>query len=402
MTLPNMTPDIANSILDWIDPDDEPRTNGAESDYYESLSPPYQAKNGPLDSLEELLLVKGVTPQLLLGNDRNRNGVLEPDEDDGTGTLDRGWLAYLTVYSREQNVDSQGNPRINVNDPDLNTLYQNLTTAVGQDLANYILAYRTYGPASGAPGSGNGGRPSPGPSPAGGATAGNVVVVTGRGQSSQTGSTIASGGGAAAAGGPQLSFNQINTRGGSRRSIASLYELVNSSVSIPGNTPQAPATTYPSPLRDPSAQQQLLPQLLDECTTVKATEIPARINVNTAAQTVLSALPGLTDADVQSILDNRPDPTSTDPPDPIYQTTAWLITRANFSPAKLQSLERYITARTQVYRIQVVGYFDAGGPTCRLEAIIDTNQGQPRILALRDLTELGKGFNLDNPQGANP
>src|SRR4051794_40501427 len=34
MTLPNMTEDVANAILDWIDPDDEPRTNGAENDYY--------------------------------------------------------------------------------------------------------------------------------------------------------------------------------------------------------------------------------------------------------------------------------------------------------------------------------------------------------------------------------
>src|SRR5262249_10422864 len=147
MTLPNMTEDIANSILDWLDPDDSPRTSGAENDYYQSLSQPYSCKNGPLDSLEELLLVKGVTPQLLFGNDRNRNGILDADEED-SGNLDLGWSAYLTVYTHELNLDSQGNQRIYVNDSDLNTLSQNLTSAVGQDLANYIIAYRLYGPAS--------------------------------------------------------------------------------------------------------------------------------------------------------------------------------------------------------------------------------------------------------------
>src|SRR5207248_10535869 len=105
----------------WLDPDDDPRASGAESSYYSGLNPPYKCKNGPLDSLEELLFVSGVTPQLLLGNDRNRNGVLDPDEDDGSGVVDRGWAAYLTVYSRERNVDSTGAPRVYVNGQDLPT-----------------------------------------------------------------------------------------------------------------------------------------------------------------------------------------------------------------------------------------------------------------------------------------
>jgi hypothetical protein len=58
---------IADSILDWIDKDDQHRINGAESDYYQSLNPAYPAKNGPLDSLEELLQIKGVTPELFFG-----------------------------------------------------------------------------------------------------------------------------------------------------------------------------------------------------------------------------------------------------------------------------------------------------------------------------------------------
>src|SRR5207253_3613271 len=77
--LPNMTEEIADAIIDWIDADDEPRANGAESDYYSGLG--YRCKNGPLDTLEELLLVRGVTPQLLFGSDTNRNGKMDANED---------------------------------------------------------------------------------------------------------------------------------------------------------------------------------------------------------------------------------------------------------------------------------------------------------------------------------
>src|SRR5579883_3038289 len=60
-------PTITSSIQDWLDADDETHVNGAESDYYMTLDPPYRAKNGPIDDLSELLLVKGVTPDIYWG-----------------------------------------------------------------------------------------------------------------------------------------------------------------------------------------------------------------------------------------------------------------------------------------------------------------------------------------------
>jgi general secretion pathway protein K len=63
---------VSDSILDWIDPDDQPRIAGAESDYYLSLTPPYQAKNGPLDDLTELMLIRGVTPDMFYGTDLSK------------------------------------------------------------------------------------------------------------------------------------------------------------------------------------------------------------------------------------------------------------------------------------------------------------------------------------------
>lgn len=61
-----LTP-IVGAILDWIDPDDNTHIQGAEDSYYEGLEPPYLAKNGPLDDLSELLLIKGITPDLYWG-----------------------------------------------------------------------------------------------------------------------------------------------------------------------------------------------------------------------------------------------------------------------------------------------------------------------------------------------
>jgi general secretion pathway protein K len=58
---------VVNSIIDWIDADDHTHPEGAESEFYQSLSPPYLAKNGPIDDITELLLIKGVTPEIYYG-----------------------------------------------------------------------------------------------------------------------------------------------------------------------------------------------------------------------------------------------------------------------------------------------------------------------------------------------
>ncbi len=66
---------IVDSILDWKDADNLTRLNGAEDDYYSKLPNPYKAKNGNFDTLEELLLVKGVTQKILYG-DEEKQGLI--------------------------------------------------------------------------------------------------------------------------------------------------------------------------------------------------------------------------------------------------------------------------------------------------------------------------------------
>ncbi len=161
---------------------------------------------------------------------------------------------------------------------------------------------------------------------------------------------------------------------------------------------------YASPLNDPGMLQTLLPELLNVATLVQTTEIPARININTASAAVLSTLPGLTANDVQNILSIRPRAVSQGQTfDESFQTPTWLLTSAQLSLQTLQTLDQYITTRSQVYRVQSVGYFDGGkGPTIRLEAVIDTNAGRPRILAWRPLSELGKGWTNTGGGDARP
>jgi len=62
--------DIVDAIKDWIDADDEPTGFGAENSYYKGLDTPYPCKNGPLDSIDELLKIKGITRDLFYGSEK--------------------------------------------------------------------------------------------------------------------------------------------------------------------------------------------------------------------------------------------------------------------------------------------------------------------------------------------
>ncbi len=137
LKLPGMTAELAASIIDWRDTDSDVTAGGAEDEYYLLQPTPYHCKNGPFETVDEILLVKGASEDLLYGEDTNLNGLLDPQENDGDvseppdnadGRLDRGFYDYVTVYSTEANVDGEGNTRINVSDAtarsDLQTLLQ--------------------------------------------------------------------------------------------------------------------------------------------------------------------------------------------------------------------------------------------------------------------------------------
>ena len=65
----SLIPYLVDAIFDWRDEDDARGVNGAESEHYEVLG--YMAKNGPIDDLRELLLIKDITPEMYWGNATN-------------------------------------------------------------------------------------------------------------------------------------------------------------------------------------------------------------------------------------------------------------------------------------------------------------------------------------------
>ena len=380
MMLPNMTADIADAIVDWVDADETQRPNGAESGVYQGMTPAYACKNGPISSLEELLLVRGVTPQLLFGNDRNRNGVLDPGEDDGT-EFNRGWSEYLTCYGREVNIDSDGNTRVDLNTADLATLSASLTAVVGQDLSDYIVYTRSTNKAVAV---------APLTPPSTTTTAvqmGNIVRImttTDPGQVAAPASELR-----------DLVQKIVDAKGQGTRKLSSTMTLYNTQIPLdptpaqPG-MPQQPQKVVACPLNDTAALQQLLPLLLDKTSAATGYELSPRINVNTAPREVLMALPGLLDTDADSLISTR---STLTPTDPATLSGAWIVTQAKLSADKFKNIEKYISGRTFTYRIHSVGYFGkTGGPVSRVEAVVDVALAQPRILYYRDLTDLGRGF----------
>ena len=81
---PFMTPEFAAAIADWRDEDQEVRENGAESESYSRSDPAYVPKDGPFREHRGAPPGPAARPKRsLLGEDFNRNGILDPNEDDG-------------------------------------------------------------------------------------------------------------------------------------------------------------------------------------------------------------------------------------------------------------------------------------------------------------------------------
>lgn len=137
--LPALTPELVDAILSWRNRNQA----GANDGIYGRLDPPRLNKAEPFESVDELRLVYGATLDVLFGEDTNRNGALDDNENDGDqsgprddadGLLQPGLLEYVTVHSREPNTRADGQRRIN------------LTTTAGRQQLNQLLRQRFGGP----------------------------------------------------------------------------------------------------------------------------------------------------------------------------------------------------------------------------------------------------------------
>jgi len=107
--------DIAvDSIMDWKDADDLHRLHGAESDYYRSLQNPYSAKNANFDTLEELLRIKNITPEILYGS-KGEKGIID----------------FLTVNSITGKININAAPK------EILTAIPVITPEIADEIINY-------------------------------------------------------------------------------------------------------------------------------------------------------------------------------------------------------------------------------------------------------------------------
>ena len=127
---------IVNAILDWIDPDDKTRIQGAESDAYQNYWPdhPYAAKNGPLDDLSELLLIRGITPELFWGTGSSNVQMLAVNP----ASRDNAAPAYAVGLTNLFTCLSSG--RININTASAEVLQ--VIPGVTPEIAAAIVAAR--------------------------------------------------------------------------------------------------------------------------------------------------------------------------------------------------------------------------------------------------------------------
>jgi general secretion pathway protein K len=112
--LVQINPDLVDAIVDWVDPNEVPEPAGVETLYYQSLRPAYRAANAPLQTLLELRLIKGMTPEI----------------------IDR-LSKFVTVYP----PDGESKVNLNTADP---IVIQALDPRISQTVAAEIVQGRPY------------------------------------------------------------------------------------------------------------------------------------------------------------------------------------------------------------------------------------------------------------------
>ena len=76
----------------------------------------------------------------------------------------------------------------------------------------------------------------------------------------------------------------------------------------------------------------------------------------------------------------------------VRSSPTWLLGEGVVDLNMFRRLGPWLTTGGDIFSFQALGHFDEGGPTTRLEAMIDGTQNPPRIIFQRDLTSLGRGF----------
>jgi len=330
--------DLVNALLDWRDADNEPRPGGAEDEYYATLEPPYQTKKiGRFDTLEELLLVKGWSAALLYGEDVNRNGILDLNEDDGDesepyydnadGELNYGAAPFVTIWSRETDTALDNQQRINLNGD---------AGAIATLMAQYF-------------------------------------------DEGQVGEA-------------SLAFIQdLKTQNFNFSQVASPAELYRGTeLGLSGEGADAGF------LANSPITLEELPYIMDRFSVRPlseqgATIIEGLINVNTAPARVLLTVPGMDEESAATIVAMR---TGLEPE--ALATTAWPLVAGAVDLETFYAIAPYLTTKSQQFHVEILGYADHVHMFWRQEWILEMVGPLAQIRYWRDLTQLGRAWPVDD------
>jgi uncharacterized membrane protein YgcG len=333
MWLPTMTVDLANGILDWRS------TNGPGTtlSYYATMQPPYFCKNDPFETVDELRLVYGADMDALIGEDYNRNGILDPTETDANqnNMLDPGVLEYFTVYSNEPAATGA----VNLASVSYEALYGVLSTNLSASRAAEICSRLGLSPTGGAT---TGGR--------GGGTGGTGRGGTGRG----------------------------STSGGGRSG---------------GATTTTTTASFTSPLQFYIRSGLTSTEFSQVATnfSMGTTNVQGRVNVNSAGEVVLTCLLNGDDAGAQTLISYRQNNPNN------LTSIAWVADALQGNTQDLDALAAgdYITVSTYQYTADIAALGPHGRGYRRIKFVFDTSSGSVRILYRQDLTHLGWALGED-------
>lgn len=364
---------VVDCIMDWIDEDDDPRPNGAEQSSY----PNYECRNGPIESLDELLLINGVTPEIVFGEDRNRNGLLDTNEDDGEvseplddedGVLNLGLAGYCTVRSSETNLRGDGSDRINLNQGLMTELFDAVEEEFDEQTAQFVVAFRLWGS--------------------------NDAAVDEDGSSlTATQEEIVEAGAKAIAGDVEGTVTRagMDLTKTAEFEYTALFDLVDAEVEAEIN---GVPTVLTSPWTSSNLSSETLHQLFDTFSLTDDALIPNRVDPTYARKGVLMTIPGIDEGTAEAIVETNlvVDGSVTDGVLQNRTTPGWLFTEGIVDLPTMRSIEPFLTARGDIFKVQIIGYFEEGGPFARVEALLDATNYPAEILSVTDLTGLGRGY----------
>ncbi len=130
--------------------------------------------------------------------------------------------------------------------------------------------------------------------------------------------------------------------------------------------------------------------------------VEGRININQARRETLLGIPGMTAEVADAIVSRRlvgSDGAAITSEAEIRGSTGWLYSEGIIDQQTLVALDRFMTARGSVYRVQALGHYDGGGQVARVEAVIDATKIPPAVISRRDLSNLGPGYRSDQLSG---